>query len=167
MRIPMAFLLLLGLAFATGAGAAPAVQDHHDHAAPAAAAVQAPAGGWATDAPLREGMARVQAALAVLEHHEHGHATLDIARGQAAEVVGAVQYMFANCKLEAAPDAALHRILLPLLAAAERLRTDPSNIEAIADMRVAVAPYGREFDDAAWRGKVAADAPADAAPHAH
>ncbi|MBN8727409.1 MAG: DnrO protein [Xanthomonadales bacterium] len=156
MRIHAAPLLSLGLAFAMVAQAAPPVHEHHEHVVPAGAAAQAPAGGWATDAPLREGMARVKAALADLAHHEMGHMPAEMARERAAEIQDAVKVMFAHCKLEAAPDAALHRILLPLLAAAERLQKDPSDIAAVADMRAAVAPYGREFDDVAWRDAAAA-----------
>lgn len=147
---------------ATHAGHAAAQHEHaeHAHAAPAQAAV-APPGGWATDAPLREGMARVKAALSDLEHHEMGHLPEAMARERAHDVSEAVRFMFANCRLEPEPDQALHGILVPLLAASQRLEKDAADVKAVAAMREAVAPYGRDFDDAAWRGK------AGASEHAH
>ena len=164
MRIHALLLLLLpALACAAPPDAATASHDHHGHAAVVAA--DAPPGGWATDAPLREGMARVKAALADLAHHEMGHMPDGMARERASDVRDAVTFMFSHCRLDAQPDAALHRILVPLLAAAERLQADPSDIAAVAAMRAAVAPYGREFDDAAWRGSDVPDV--GATGHAH
>lgn len=160
------FASLLGLAAALGL-AAPALAQHdhaaHGQATPAAKSAAAPASGWATDAPLREGMARVKAALSDLSHHEMGHMTDEQAAERAGAVEDAVQYMFANCKLAPEPDAALHAILVPLLASAQRLGKDPSDKAAVAAMREAVAPYGKQFDDPAWKGGKAAKA----AEHAH
>ncbi len=127
-----------------------AQHDHAAHAAHAAAAVTTPAQRWATDAPLREGMARVRAALSDLSHHEMGHMSNEQAREFAVAIEDAVKFMFANCKLPAEPDAGLHAILVPLLAAAQRLDKDPADKTAVAAMRDAVAPYPRQFDDPAW-----------------
>lgn len=138
------------LVLAVAANAAPPESAHHDHAAHAAKAVQAPVGGWATDAPLREGMQRVQAALADLHHHEMGHMTDEQARERAVAIEDAVGFMFAHCKLAPEADAALHSILVPLLAAAQRLDKDPADKVAVAAMREAVAPYARQFDDPQW-----------------
>lgn len=142
--------------------AAPQADAAHDHAAhgkaaPAGKSAAAPAAGWATDAPLREGMGRVRAALSDLAHHEMGHMSNDQARGFAVEIEDAVQFMFANCKLDAAPDAALHQILVPLLSSAQRLSKDPNDKPAIEAMRKAVAPYAKQFDDPQWKddGKAA------------
>ncbi len=166
MRIrTLVLALACSLAAASLQAAPPVHDDHHDHATPAAA-VEAPMGGWATDAPLREGMARVKAALADLAHYEMGHMPADMAAERAGDVDAAVKYMFANCKLPPEPDNALHAILLPLLAAAQRLEKDPADMAAVGAMRDAVAPYGRQFDDAAWKGEAAAPA-ADHGTHAH
>ncbi len=145
--------VLLAVAATLAAAALPAAAQehaHHGHAAPAAAPAQAPTQRWATDAPLREGMARVRAALSDLSHHEMGHMSDAQAREFAVNVQDAVQYMFDHCKLAAEPDAALHAILVPLLAAAQRLDKDPADKAAVAAMRDAVAPYPNQFDDPAW-----------------
>ena len=146
-RIPV---LALACAVAIAAPAQ-AAQPAHRHAATSAAAADARVRRWPTDAPLREGMARVRGALEELRHHEMGHMSAVAARGHAATIEQAVSYMFANCKLDADADAALHGILLPLLAAAQRLDKDPHDVSAIAAMRAAVAGYPQRFDDPQWR----------------
>ena len=140
----------LALAFGGAAQAAPPAHDH-DHAAHAApAATAAPAQRWSTDAPLREGMGRVHEALDDLRHYEMGHMTADMARERALTVQDAIKSMFANCKLAPEPDAALHAILVPLLAAAQRLDREPTDMAAVAAMRETVAGYPRQFDDPKW-----------------
>lgn len=132
--------------------AMPAAQDPHAaHAAPDAAhAVNAPTQRWASDAALREGMGRVQAAIKELRHHELGHMPPAAAREQAAQIEAAIRFLFANCKLAPDADAALHQILLPLLQAAQRLQGDPADRSTVAALRAAVAPYPRQFDDPGW-----------------
>lgn len=142
--------LVCGFGLAVAAQAAP--QDVHEHhAAPAAAsAVAVPAQRWVPDAPLRAGIRRAYTAVDQLQHYEKGHMTASMAADRASEVEGAVTYMFANCKLTAEPDAALHGILVPLLGAAQALKTDPQDVEAVADMRAALARYPQYFDDPGW-----------------
>ncbi|GMV30086.1 MAG: hypothetical protein AMXMBFR59_22110 [Rhodanobacteraceae bacterium] len=151
---------LLAAAAAGGAAAAPtepspadhaAHAAHHAHEAPASPATPAaPAQRWATDAPLREGMGRVRAALDALSHDAHGHLSPAQARERAVQVEDAISYLFANCALAPDADAALHGILAPLLAAAQRLNRDPSDTAAVAAMRGAVMPYPLQFDDPGW-----------------
>ncbi len=123
-------------------------QAHDVHAA--GQPVAAPAQRWASDAALREGMRRVQAALAELHHYELGHGSPATAQEQAAQIEAAIRYLFAHCRLAPDADAALHRILLPLLTAAQRLQRDPAQHDAVAAMREAVAPYPQQFDDPGW-----------------
>jgi hypothetical protein len=139
---------VLGLC-STGVPAAPPLQDHVGHAGASADASSSVR--RATDAPLREGMRRVRDALDQLHHCETCHMTPDMARQQAIAVENAVAYMFANCKLASEADASLHGILLPLLAAAQRLHKEPSDKGAIAAMRDALAAYPRRFDDRQWQ----------------
>jgi hypothetical protein len=153
---------------AAGAQAAPPAHDHHDHAAHAApVSTSAPANRWATDAPLREGMGRVREALDDLRHYEMGHMTAEMARERAVAVEDAVKFMFANCKLAPEPDDALHRILVPLLAAAQRLDKEPSDLSAVAAMRDAVAGYSDQFDDPQWPRATAAEPNGGHEQHAH
>jgi hypothetical protein len=85
-----------------------------------------------------------------LKHHEMGHMSAPMVVDRAAEVESAVLYMFANCKLAAEPDAALHGILVPLLGAAQALKADPQNVKVVATMRTALARYPRYFNDPGW-----------------
>lgn len=105
---------------------------------------------WSADADLRKGMADVHAALDDLRHHEMGHMPANMAAERAGKIEDAVAYIIANCKLTPDADAALHKIILPLQSAAQRLKKDPADMAAIAAMRDAVASYPRQFDDPLW-----------------
>lgn len=161
MNRPKLALAIACIAFAASAQAAPPTHEHH---AAAVAPGQAPAQRWATDAPLREGMVRVNAALEELRHYEMGHMTPAMARERAVAIEDAITYMFAHCKLDADADAALHGILVPLLTAAQRLDKDPRDLTAIAAMRDAVAAYPQRFDDPQWPSGAA---PAESAGPSH
>ncbi len=120
--------------------------DAHDHAHAAVDAdVPVPDGHepWAPDAPLIEGMSRVRAAVTALEAAPDPAA----AAGQVAEVDEAIGYIFANCRLDPEPDAALHGVLARLMAASQALQADPADASAVASMRGAVANYEALFDD--------------------
>jgi hypothetical protein len=150
-------VLLAGLGIAAAVQASPQ-HDHgqaHAHAHAEAAAV--PAQRWMPDAPLSEGMRRAHTAVAELAHYEMGHMSAPMAVDLATEVESAVTFMFANCKLPAEPDAALHGILVPLLTAAQALKTDPAKVSAVADMRAAIAHYPQYFNDPGWDKPVPAE----------
>ena len=139
--------LICSLGFATLVQAAPT----HQHAGHVVhAAVPVPAQRWATDAPLRDGMGRVHAALDELRHYEMGHMSQTMALDRVATIEKATAYMFANCKLAPAADAALHGMLVPLLAATQTFKKHPQEMAAVAVMRDAVVNYPRYFDDPGW-----------------
>jgi hypothetical protein len=118
-----------------------------------AAAVPVPAERWSADAPLREGMGRIQAALKELRHYEMGHMKEPTALEFVAEIQDAGAYIFTHCKLAPDADAALHSMLAPLLSAAQALKDDPHDIAAVDAMRKAVADYPRYFDDPDWTAR--------------
>lgn len=156
----IALVCSLGLTFAAQATPTAPHEDHAGHAAHVTMAPAAvPAQRWATDAPLREGMRRVHAALHALHKYELGHMSESVALEHVSAIQDATQYMFANCKLESAPDAALHGMLGPLLAGVAAFRKDPKDLAAVTAMRHAVADYPRYFDDPQWSLE---HAPADA-----
>lgn len=164
----MRSVVVLACSFAAAvAHAAPPAHDHEHAAHAAPVSTTAPAQRWATDAPLREGMGRVREALDDLRHYEMGHMTADMARERAVTVEDAVKFMFAHCKLAPEPDGALHRILVPLLAAAQRLDKEPTDLSAVAAMRDAVASYSDQFDDPQWPRGTAAEVGGGHQPHAH
>ncbi len=138
------------VALACGFGLTVAAQAAPQHAHPAASAVPVPARPWAPDASLKTGIRRANTAVDQLQHHEMGHMSEPMVVDRATEVEDAVTFMFANCKLAADPDAALHAILVPLLGAAQALKSDPQNIKAVADMRTALAHYPQYFNDPGW-----------------
>ncbi|HPA02020.1 MAG TPA: DnrO protein [Chiayiivirga sp.] len=157
--LPPIFLLAAAVAFASAPVAAQqdahdhaAHQEHADHAHPAATDPAAlPATPWATDAPLRENMRLIRQAVEGLAHYEMGHLSAQQAGDLADEIRNAVNAMFANCKLEAEADAALHGLLATFLAGANEVRTQsqpPS--QAIARMRESLDRYPKLFDDPHW-----------------
>jgi hypothetical protein len=111
---------------------------------------RAPAQRWTSDAPLSEGMRRAFTAVDQLKHYEISRMSAPMAVDRAGDVEDAVTHMFANCKLAAEPDAALHGILVPLLGAAQALKSDPRNVKAVANMRAALVHYPRYFNDPGW-----------------
>lgn len=103
---------------------------------------------WTPDAPLMEGMSRVRTAVSGLEAAP-GQAAV---ASHVAEVDEAIGYMFANCRLEPEPDAALHIVLARLMAAGRELQADPSATAPVAEMRAALENYGALFHDPAGPG---------------
>jgi len=153
-------LVLAGL-FALPVAAWPAHDDVHvSHAAHAtqAPAAAAPARQWPTDASLREGMRRIRVAVRGLEHYEHGHMGIAQASAAVTLVDEAIAGMFADCKLEADADVALHGLLAEFIAGAEAVRTSPQvPMAKIARMRQALARYPQLFDDPRWDADAAVD----------
>lgn len=142
----VAFACGLGLAITVHA----ATQHPHPRHSAAETATVAPAQRWQPDTSLREGIRRAYTAVDQLRHYEMGHMSAPMAVDRAAEVEDAVTFMFANCKLSAEPDAVLHGILVPLLRAAQSLQVHPKNIQAVAEMREAIARYPHYFNDPGW-----------------
>jgi len=125
-----------------------AAQDTHDdaHAArhvPGDVPVPENHQPWTPDAPLMEGMSRVRAAVSGLEAAPDQAAVAS----HVAEVDEAIRYMFANCKLDPEPDAALHIVLARLMAASGELQAEPAATAPVAEMRAAVENYEALFDD--------------------
>lgn len=153
---------ILALPILLALSSAAIAQDHEHHAPPATAVQEAPAQRYATDAPLRAGMHGIRAAVAGLGHYEMGHMGPEQAATLAAQVQAHVRDIIANCKLPPEADAALHRIIVPLMTNAAALEADPKKLESIAPMRAALADYARLFDDPEFGAAPAAPAPPEA-----
>lgn len=165
-RFPRSALFALLLAVAPGMAAAgePAhAHDKHTDAGHADAASEPaaneghatldealPTQRWTPDAPLSRGMLRVRAATASLEHGSHAHLDQAQVRNIAAELKSAVDMMFAECKLDPEPDAALHPLLARVLVASATLSESGFDAAALADLQAVVARYPLLFDDPAW-----------------
>lgn len=145
--------LSLALAVACAAALPAMAQDHASHAAHAAhaqaAAPAAPAAGerYATDAPLRQGMADIRVAVGMLGHHEHGHLDDAQVRKLAADIERAIGGIIAACKLDPQADAALHGIIGGLGEGIAALKEQPSDPAPVARLRAALDDYARRFDD--------------------
>ena len=141
------------IAVAATVTVAPAAAAEHDkHATPIADSGPTPPAGqrWATDAPLRAGMARVRIATEALQPLQHGPMTAAQVRAQADEIQAAVNAMFAQCKLAPQPDAALHPLLAKLLVASQALRDKPTDAAPLADLSDVLRRYPQLFDDSEW-----------------
>lgn len=148
---PMNSIALVGALTLAAAMAPGPVRAQHDHAAHAhVTTVAAPAQRWTADATLRDGMGRIHTALEELRHYEMGHMDATMALDRVGLIEQAAADIFAKCKLAPEQDAVLHGMLVPLLAAAQRLKTNPQDMAQVAAMREAVAGYPRYFDDAGW-----------------
>ena len=164
--LSIAVALAIGCGERQRVGAEPAASDHagpapaspssatHDahvaHPTAALALPPVPATPWQSDAPLREGMRRVQRAVDALGHAEHDHLDAAQVNAAAAAVQEAVDVMFANCKLEPQPDVALHSLLAVLIKGANDLKANPADLSPLTGMREVLAVYPRMFVDPEW-----------------
>lgn len=138
---------VLLLSFALAGIAVPAPAQEHAHPSRAAAGEQG--GRYATDAALRKHMQAIRDDVAALGHYEKGHMGANEAARLAGDIESHVRAIIAECKLPPDADAALHRIIAPLMQNAAALKADPANREAISALRQALADYARDFDDPA------------------
>ncbi len=137
--------LALAVALAVGAPLAYGQAAHeHGHAADEAKLVLNQGKKWPTDAPLRQGMENIRAALG------GGMKYGALAKKVNAEVAGIVQ----NCKLEPEADAQLHIVIADILAGVEAMEgkvqgeARRAGAEKVAR---ALDAYGEHFDHAGWK----------------
>ena len=131
--------------------AAEAFQHAHEHVhATDETKAAFPAQPWSSDAALRDGMTRIHEALEQLRHYEMGHMDATLARDRVEVIREAVADIFAHCELAPEPDAALHGMLVPLLAAAQAFDSDPADMQQIEAMRAALGDYPHYFDAPRW-----------------
>ncbi len=128
---------------AVTAGAA--AHDHdHDHGGGAPAELALDNGKkWPTDAALRQGMARIRAAVAQ---------GAPLAPAQvAAQVNGQIAYLVNNCKLDQKTDAMFHLVLADLIAGADILDKRPAaREEGMARINKALRDYAGHFEHPGW-----------------
>jgi len=85
---------------------------------------------WSTDAPLREGMERIRAAV-VMAQQADTQDRLEASQAQAlvAAVENSTAFMVQNCRLEPKADANLHILLGRLSVAATAIKANPKAAE--------------------------------------
>ena len=139
----VAAMLLAGIHCASAQETA----GHHGVVQAAVAKPSTSSARWLADAPLKSGMARVRVASDALAHLQHGHLDATQVTALADEITAAVNDMFANCKLDPAPDAALHPLLARLLAASQSLRAKPADAAPVSDIHAVLANYETLFSE--------------------
>lgn len=151
------FAFVMAGLFCLGAVAPTAAQDHAHHKDAVAASAPMPAQRWATDAPLRTGMANIRTAVEALRHLEMGHMSRQQALAEVAMIDQSIGHIIANCKLDPAADAALHGVIAKLLHGSAGLKSDLNDASAIAELRAALLEYQRLFNDPGWSSNPAVE----------
>ena len=118
---------------------------HETHGTATATAVLA--SRWPADAPLVRGMSRIRTVADALVHASHGHLDATQVQALAAELESAVETMFVECRLEPAPDAALHPLLARVLGASQALSDGSFDADALAELRSVLARYAELFEE--------------------
>lgn len=135
-RLALAALAAAALAAPAWAGQPPALAQHA-HAPHELALTLNNGARWATDAPLRQAMDALRAAVA-------GPV------GALPDRIDAeVDFMIANCQLPPDADAQLHLVIERLVDAADRIRAGEA-AEGRADAVAALNAYGAHFEHPGW-----------------
>ena len=103
---------------------------------------------WQTDAPLRQGMENIRAALAKEVR------SIDEYEALAAKVAGEVAYMVQNCKLEPEADEQLHIVIAELMAGVEAMEgkaPGAARREGAERVAKALSEYASFFDHPGWK----------------
>lgn len=136
------------------AGGTPALAAEHPHHAHGSALTLDQGRKWPTDAPLREGMARIRASMSrALPGVRAGSFSPSEYRALAADVEGSVAYVVENCRLEGDADTVLHGLIARVLDGVHAMQGGSpvqTPAEGVAQVSGALAEYGRLFDDPGW-----------------
>lgn len=107
---------------------------------------------WATDAPLREGMGRIRAAVVMARQADaQGRLNVTQAQALAAAVEDGIAFMVQHCRLEPKADANLHILLGHLSAAATAVRANPGAVDGLPQMLEVLDTYPRYFNHPGWQ----------------
>lgn len=150
--IPAALLALVlsAASIAPVAGA----QGHaaHEHAGHETSQLELNQGKrWPTDAPLRQGMERVRAAVdKARQARAQGRFEKAQAQALSRSVADSIAYMVQNCRLPPKADATLHVLLGRLSAAATAAETDPAAADGLPRLSETLELYPRYFEHPGW-----------------
>jgi len=153
----MKTILLPALAISLALAATPATlaAEAHGHDGHGALQLQLDQGKkWATDAPLRQGMTLIRAALAQNEPAiRNGRLSAEQYQVLGATVEHHVARIVAECKLPPEADANLHVIVAELAAAADAMQGRSAEKPATGAKRAvnALGQYAAHFDHPGWK----------------
>lgn len=110
---------------------------------------------WATDAPLRQGMENIRAAMAAALPAVHAN-KLSSAKynGLAKQVSNEVAGIVANCKLDPQADAQLHLIIADILGGVDAMQGKTKSIKrqtGAVQVLGALEKYDTYFDHPGWK----------------
>lgn len=130
--------------------AAAAEHDHGHHGHDQAKLTLNDGKKWATDEPLREGMARIAAAMETHMKGTHAVKTGDIKHVALAQDINTqVNHIFQNCRLDKQADAVLHLILADIMegsAVIEGKKPKTKREDGIMTVVHALENYGKHFE---------------------
>jgi hypothetical protein len=141
------------VSFAPAQAQAQAQPSHeHGHAEHGAMQIELDHGRlWATDAPLREGMERIRAAVDTALQADAAQLNATQALTLSAAVEDGIAFMVQNCSLEPKADANLHILLGRLSAAAAQVKANPQAADGLPQMLEMLDIYPRRFSHPGWK----------------
>lgn len=147
--------LLLATTLALSVSPIYAADHAHGHDAHGAAALKLDNGQkWKTDAPLRQGMAKIKAALQPHRHAIQENRLKPASYQTLAKQTNAqIAFIVANCKLAPEADAQLHLIIAELGEAAAAMagkEQAQSRQQGALQLVHALETYGEFFDHPGW-----------------
>ena len=106
---------------------------------------------WKTDAPLRQGMQKINHAFMSLAPAFHNDTLTKPEAVQLAKSINQqVDYLIANCKLEPKADTSLHVLISELLEGASVVSKQPLSMQGMPRIHKALMQYPDYFDHSGW-----------------
>lgn len=147
-KLLMSIALVLGV---TGAAWAATVTAKHEHGGHQVKPALNDGAKWATDEPLRKGMARIRSDMEASLHDIHEGKMKAAGYNALADKVSAqIAGIVAECKLEPKADAQLHIVIAQMLEGVEAMQGKQKKIKRQAGavtVFMALEQYGAYFDD--------------------
>lgn len=148
-------VVLIGLALSLGAQGVFAAEVAHDHGVAAARLHLNQGQKWATDAPLRQGMAHIGDAMdgAMRDIHEDKLSTIQYS-ALAKKLQGEVEFIVGNCKLDTQADAQLHLVIADILFGVEVMQgkqETSSRRDGALKVLAALENYATYFSHPGWK----------------
>ncbi|MDX1368856.1 DnrO protein [Pseudomonas sp.] len=156
---PLAWYLVLttvlalasGVALSFATDVALAASGDHQHGANAHLPLPPPGQKWATDQPLREGMAHIRTAVEQALPTTQTPIGVTQASELALTIEAEVASMISHCALPEQADATLHGLFGELLQGSEALQANGDPEQAMLRVVTTLNRYPHLFDDPAWQ----------------
>lgn len=148
--------LVTSLGLIAAAGAMAQTVDHSSHATPPGGVLELTlnqGAKWQGDESMYRGMEGIRDAVLAREAAIHdGSLDPQARKALAAEIMGQVDYMVANCKLSPETDEQLHMVLGQVIEGASALEGDGPVEDGAVLIVAALEAYGTHFEHPGWTG---------------